>query len=281
MEKDYITSLFRLYEGLSRQGPGSKQSTLRALQPVRNHLPDHPLTLDIGCGAGSQTLVLAGALKGTITALDVHLPYLIQIGRSAKTTQLKSTVSCIQGDMQMISVAPETFDLIWSEGAVYIMGFENGLRQWQKFLKPGGYIVVSELSWLNNDPPEEARRFWLQSPWVRRFETGRCSGEDFASGVVRELELEVSPEVFLSEFLSWDRGPMPGAEELLDELSRKYVLGCLSNNNELHWTRLRDDRGFDQFFRYQFLSHEMGLIKPDLEIFSEVLRQDLRIAGRR
>ena len=33
------------------------------------------------------------------------------------------------------------------------MGFEAGLRAWEPLLKPGGYIAVTELTWLQPDPP--------------------------------------------------------------------------------------------------------------------------------
>ena len=55
----YLKSLFKLYEGLPRQGPGSTKSTLRALDYIRNNLPLNANILDIGCGCGAQTFVLA------------------------------------------------------------------------------------------------------------------------------------------------------------------------------------------------------------------------------
>ncbi len=119
---------------------------------------------------------------------------------------------------------------------------------------------------------EEARRFWLNSPWVRRFEAGKCSGTEFAAGAVNELGLAVPAEEFLDRFTGWDRGPLPGAHELLDELRSHYQLACLSNNNEIHWPKIRDEFGFRRFFDRCYLSHEIGLIKPDREVFDYVLR---------
>ncbi|UCF35969.1 MAG: hypothetical protein JSU96_14235, partial [Acidobacteriota bacterium] len=76
---------------------------------------------------------------------------------------------------------------------------------------------------------EDARRFWLESPWVRKFETGSCSPEAFARGVIEELDFDMAVEEFVPEFISWDRGPLPGAVALLEELSSIEDLGCLSN----------------------------------------------------
>ena len=52
------------------------------------------------------------------------------------------------------------FDLIWSEGAIYIIGFSRGLKGWREYIKPGGYLVVSEVSWLRKDIPGELKEFW-------------------------------------------------------------------------------------------------------------------------
>lgn len=120
--------------------------------------------------------------------------------------------------------------------------------------------------------PESARRFWLESPWVRDFERGRCTPLEFARGVVAELDLAIPPEDFLQAFTSWDRGPFPGAVELLEDLRSRCTLACLSNNNVIHWTRLRDDYGFGKRFDRCFISHEIGLIKPDHEVFEYVRR---------
>ncbi|MBI4765318.1 MAG: HAD family phosphatase [Deltaproteobacteria bacterium] len=120
---------------------------------------------------------------------------------------------------------------------------------------------------------EMARRFWLESPWVNKFETGRCRPHEFAVGVIEELNLSLEPDEFLEQFVSWDRGLLPGALELLKGLRSRFLLVCLSNNNELHWTPLRDMAGLDQMFDYCFISHEIGVMKPNEEAFLYVLKK--------
>lgn len=124
-----------------------------------------------------------------------------------------------------------------------------------------------------NKGSEEARRFWLESPAVRLFETGQCTPEEFSERVVDSLGLEVTPQEFLQHFLSWDRGPFEDSEALLTELSVSIRLGCLSNNNILHWTRLREETSLPDHFEYQFISHEIGLMKPDREVFEYTLEK--------
>jgi putative hydrolase of the HAD superfamily len=118
---------------------------------------------------------------------------------------------------------------------------------------------------------EDARRFWLHSPAVRMFESGLCSSEEFGSMAVSELGLKIRHEEWLQEFISWDRGPFPGAVELLESLRTEYELGCISNNNELHWSKVRDDHGFGELLPHQYLSHEIGLAKPDPKVFEHVI----------
>lgn len=118
---------------------------------------------------------------------------------------------------------------------------------------------------------EDARRFWITSPSVRKFETGKCSADEFASSAVAELNLTMAPNVFLRQFVSWDRGPMDGALSLLDSLKPHFLLACLSNNNELHWSRLRKETDLPGKFHRCYLSHEIGLMKPDPESFNYVV----------
>jgi putative hydrolase of the HAD superfamily len=127
---------------------------------------------------------------------------------------------------------------------------------------------------------EAARRFWLESLWVRRFERGQCSPPEFARGVVEELGLQIPPEEFLVHFTRWDKGPFPGTTDLLRELRGRYLLACLSNNNIIHWTRLRDEFSLGQFFDRCFISCEIGLVKPDPDVFRHVRRELGVPAGR-
>jgi SAM-dependent methyltransferase len=62
--------------------------------------------------------------------------------------------------MDAVPATEGPFDLIWSEGAVYNVGFDVGLRTWRDLLAPGGYVVVSDLSWLIEDPAQEVQTFW-------------------------------------------------------------------------------------------------------------------------
>lgn len=114
-------------------------------------------------------------------------------------------------------------------------------------------------------------RRWAGCEALRRLETGRCAPAEFAAAVVGEFRLNVTPEEFLENFALWDRGPMTGAVELLRALRGGYRLACLSNNNAVHWSRLCRVFRMDREFDATFLSHEIGVMKPDCRAYEHVL----------
>lgn len=151
--------MYELFEGLPRQGPGNNAATRRAWAHLGT-VPPSPMLLDIGCGSGMQTLELARLTAGQIVALDIHQPFLTALRQRAAAEQLIGHIEPVNGSMDALAFAPGTFDVIWSEGAIYILGFEHGLAACQPLLKPGGFLVVSEITWFTSDPAPELVQFW-------------------------------------------------------------------------------------------------------------------------
>ena len=158
MEQD-LKWLFEVHEGLPRQGPGDFTSTERAFLLMRGLLPK-PTILDIGCGPGKQTLDLAKFTDGKIIAIDNHQPFVDILNKNAEKLNLSNKVHGQNCDMNNLNFDQESFDIIWSEGAIYNIGFKNGLKSWKPFLKSGGFIAVTEACWLKSNPPEELLKFW-------------------------------------------------------------------------------------------------------------------------
>lgn len=113
---------------------------------------------------------------------------------------------------------------------------------------------------------------WLTCRWVRRFESGRCSDHDFATGVVEDWRLSLSPAAFLDHFRTWPTGPLPGAEELVRQLKSHVPVGCLSNTNVVHWNDHASGWPLIELLDPKFLSFEMGVLKPDRDIFEQVAK---------
>ena len=147
------------FSSIERQGPGSKEVTIKALSFIENLTPKS-LIADIGCGTGGQTMVLAQHTHGQITAIDLFPAFIdLLIGNTIKLN-LQDRVKGIVGSMDKLPFQEEQFDLIWSEGAIYNIGFFRGLKEWHKFLKTGAYIAVSEVSWFTENRPIEIDSFW-------------------------------------------------------------------------------------------------------------------------
>jgi putative hydrolase of the HAD superfamily len=134
----------------------------------------------------------------------------------------------------------------------------------------GGVGPMRDLAGIDSD--DEVWRRWLTCPWVRRFERGGCSPEEFAAGVVSDWALPVGPQAYLEGFRSWLAGPFPGAEELVRAVGQRVPVGCLSNTNRLHWEDGACRWAVVELFDYRFLSFELGLVKPDPDVFEHVVR---------
>ncbi len=152
--------LIDFHKDADRQGPGSTADTLKALSFI--DLPsEKPLKVaDIGCGTGAQTITLAQQIAGHITAVDLFPEFLDQLKRRAQDFGVQDKISTLEKSMDDLSFGTEEFDIIWSEGAIYNMGFAAGVKQWKNFLKPGGYLAVSEITWLTNSRPAEIEAHW-------------------------------------------------------------------------------------------------------------------------
>lgn len=150
---------YELFSGLPRGGPGDNKSTQKAFSYLKN-LTAEPLTLDIGCGHGMQTLELARISKGKIIALDNYQPFLdILMHNAIKEGYNKRIIPKNQSMLDM-DFNNETFDIIWSEGALFVMGFQNGLKRCHQLLKNKGYFVVSEAVLLVSNLPIQLKEFW-------------------------------------------------------------------------------------------------------------------------
>lgn len=170
MDQSELTACFYdIFDAsLPRLGPGDDLSTRKAIGLLREARPERMnppgpsglKILDLGCGNGAQTIQLAKHLGGTVTAVDNHEPYLAELRRRAAAEGVSDKIRTCLDDMRNFTKGEETFDLIWSEGALFVMGFREGLAACRKLLVPGGLMAASELTWFRPDPPAECREFF-------------------------------------------------------------------------------------------------------------------------
>lgn len=149
-----FTLICNYFKALKRQGPGSPEITQKAVSFI-NELSDKARIADIGCGTGGQTMALANYTKGQITGIDLFPDFIELFNKNAIEAHCEDRVKGIVGSMDALPFQEEELDLIWSEGAIYNIGFERGMNEWNKFLKKNGFIAVTEASWFT---PERSLR---------------------------------------------------------------------------------------------------------------------------
>jgi len=149
---------YEIFNDMPRLGPGSSQATLKALDILNlDYKPKK--VLDIGCGTGAQTFILANELNGQITALDNYQPYLDQIEEKKNAESFKARIKCHCMDMNKIVCKDGSLDLVWAEGSIYIVGFKKGLDLVYPMLKNGAHLVFSDMNYLRSSPPSELADF--------------------------------------------------------------------------------------------------------------------------
>jgi trans-aconitate methyltransferase len=168
-----------LFGGMEKLGPGANEDSVHVLRLLPERRFD--TVIDAGCGNGRQTLVLASELSTLIHAVDSYEPFLNELARRSKEAAIAHLIHIHQMDMKDIPKVFQNIDLLWSEGAAYNIGFSNALTIWRSAVRPGGFIVVSELSWLRERIPEAVKDFFLSGypdmqPVDKNIATARNSG---------------------------------------------------------------------------------------------------------
>lgn len=154
--------IYDFFSNTIRQGPGSPEETLKALGHIQG-LTAKSKIADIGCGTGGQTMVLGDNTSCEIIGVDSWPDFINQFNQNAKIRNLQNRVKGIVGNMEDLPFQKDELDLIWSEGAIYNIGFERGLKEWRKYLKQGGYIAVTENTWFSEERPVEIQDFWQKA----------------------------------------------------------------------------------------------------------------------
>ena len=199
---------YHIFSSLPRQGPGCTGATQKAWSYIPS-LPKNAQVLDIGCGTGAQTRDLAELTSGTITAVDNYQPFLDTVTARAQKNGIVERIRTVNASMDALPFKKGQFDLIWSEGAIYIMGFLEGLRAWKPLCRKGGHIVVSDIAWFAKNPPEDLIQFWEKEGCIP-------SSEDKKKEQVRKAGLRLIATYQLPEAGWWEHYYVPMLERIRD-----------------------------------------------------------------
>jgi SAM-dependent methyltransferase len=235
---------FEVYEALPRQGPGNRDCVARAFQ-FCSELPPSPVILDLGCGVGAQTLHLAELTSGVITAIDNHSPSIERLKETLIKRGLSQRVKAQVGDMAHPEQLPESYDLIWSEGAFYNIGITKALLICRGLLRPGGYLAFTDAVWRKENPPAEVKASFAQDypsmGWLNDIVTK-----------IQVCELDLLGHFTLPDEAWWEDFYTP-MEARIAELRDKYpddreasaILDQLAEEPQMH-------RRYSDYYAYEF-----------------------------
>lgn len=235
---------FEVYEALPRQGPGNFDCAARAVR-LCGELPPSPAVLDLGCGVGGQTLSLARLTSGSIVALDNHAPSIERLRSTLAVRGLSHRVSPIVGDMANPGLPPRSFDLVWSEGALYSIGLEKALRVCHALLRPGGRLAFTDAVWRKEDPPPE-----VKAAFDADYPTMAWTADDLA--VIAACGFSLIDHFTLPDEAWWDDFYAP-MQRRIAELRPRYaadaeasaVLSELAREIEVHSL-------YSEYYAYEF-----------------------------
>jgi len=235
-----------LFFGLPRQGPGSDTCTEKMFRLLPG-LPPDPKILDIGCGSGKQTLVLARlAPDAQVTAVDIFQPVLDTLDTRARKASVADRIKTVRASMDSLPFPPGSFDLIWAEGSIFVIGVEAGIAAWKKFIRPGGFLAFTEACWFVDAPSDEVRGFWEQCyPQIRSVEETRALIS--RTGYQLYADFSLPPSTWWDEYYTPMLARLPTAREECRDIpgAAEFFTG-IDQEIEMH-RRHSGDYGY-QFF---------------------------------
>lgn len=226
---------FEMHSNLPREGPGRNRYTRQAFYILPDI--DKPRILDIGCGPGGQTMELARLTQGEVIGIDTHQPYVDQLTEKAKEVGLSDRVHAINCSMFDMQFPDESFDIIWAEGSIYITGFERGLMEWRRLIKPKGILAVHEMTWLRPDPPQEIYAYWKEFYPEIKTVAGNID-------IISKCGYTLLGQFTLPEDAWWIEYYNP-LEERINNLRGKYI-----NNREALAVLDNEQREIDMYKQY-------------------------------
>jgi ubiquinone/menaquinone biosynthesis C-methylase UbiE len=105
---------------------------------------DRPRILDIGCGSGVPTMELARLGQGEVIGIDIDQSALDKLTGKIRAAALSDRVRAVNCSILDMIFPDESFDIVWSEGSIFVIGFQKGIREWKRFLKRGGFMVIHD-----------------------------------------------------------------------------------------------------------------------------------------
>ncbi len=216
--EQYMADFGLIFEGLDRWGPGTEEETRKALAKI----PFSPQSImEVGCGQGIATMVLAKHCSAMITAVDNDESALARLSERLTDAGLGNRVIPQFASMTDLPFEAASFDVIWAEGSAYIMGVAKAMEQWRRLLKNNGVLVISDLVWLTTSPSTNVQAFWQKeypdmSTTAVRIEQAKVAGYQVLDSFTLSKEAWQAYHIPLQERIETLKPKMEGCAALLD-----------------------------------------------------------------
>jgi SAM-dependent methyltransferase len=240
-----IETLIELHRGTPRQGPGDIGFSEHILTLLPD-LPDQPRIADLGCGTGVAALHLAERFQVKVRAVDFARGFLEELEKRARQRGLGHLVDIVEADMGTLDWPRPCLDLIWSEGAAYILTFEGALKAWHPLLVPGGVAVISELSYFKENVAQPVRDFFDEG-----YPTAGTEAEN--SAIAQSCGFEIIGTHRLPTQAWWDNyyGPLKKRMKIFED-SDDPVMQAVLQESTTEMELLRD-HGSDYGYSFYIL----------------------------
>lgn len=233
---------FEIHSQLDREGPGSFADTKRAWECLPAGM-QKPSILDLACGPGAQTIDLSKLTEGVITAIDLHEPFVKNLEDSIRKLNLAGRIKPMVQNMKSLNFAPESFDVIWCEGALYFMGIECGLKTLKPLLKANGFLSFTEPVWLKSNPPLEVVRNWSEYPLMKNVEDNIDLISDCGFKILKHFTL--SPQAWESYYAPLEARALSLRSQYRGDSEKVSLLDETLNEISIY-------RRFPDYFGYEF-----------------------------
>jgi ubiquinone/menaquinone biosynthesis C-methylase UbiE len=142
--------------GLSVLHPGGLEATRRLakLSVIRNGSK----IIDLGCGKGSSSILLAGKYGCHVVGVDIDESLLSAARKSAEKNNLKEMTEFRYADIENLPFGDDVFDGAVSQAVLIFTDKDRTLREAARVVKQGGFVGAIELAWKQTPTEHIARK---------------------------------------------------------------------------------------------------------------------------
>lgn len=132
---------------------GSMEATHKLVEMC--HIDDGKHVLDVGCGVGATPVYLAKNIGCRVMGVDLLDKMVDQSREWAKAEGLEELLDFRVADARELPFDDNSFDAIISESVnVFFEDKSEAMREYIRVANPGGYVGMTEITWLKPPSPE-------------------------------------------------------------------------------------------------------------------------------